>query len=249
MTGPGAPGGPGGLPPLTLLPAVDVAAGRAAQVTDGADDDAAAVARGWVDQGAEWVHLVDLDRAFGRGSAPELLGRLIDDLPVPVQLSGGLTDREALAWAAATGAQRVVLASSALAEPELVTDAHRLLGERLVVAVDVRGGEVVSRGTDLRLGPVPQVLARHPRVVQGEITHLLVADASRDGRRAGADLHLFAAVAGLVAADVTVSGGIAELDDLRRLRGLAALGVRHAVLGAALHDGAFTLPEALEVCR
>lgn len=255
MTAPGAPVGPTdeGLPELTLLPAVDVAAGRAAQVVPGdddlaQDDDPARVAQRWVDRGAEWIHLVDLDRAFGRGAAPEVIGGIIDDLPVPVQVSGGLADRESLAWAATTGARRVVLASSALADPELVTHAHRLLGDRLVVAVDVRDAEVVARGTTLRLGPVPQVLAKHP-ILLHDLAHLLVADAARDGRRTGADLHLFAAVAGLVAADVTASGGIADLDDLRRLRGLASLGVRHAVLGAALYHGTFTLGQALEVCR
>lgn len=235
-------------PPLTLLPAVDVAGGRAAQVPGGAPDDPAVVAQAWVDQGADWVHLVDLDRAHGRGAAPDLLADLVERIPVPVQLSGGIADLDSLDWAAGTGADRVVLSSTALADPELVARAHQLLGERLVVAIDVRHGEVVSRGTDLRLGPVPQVIARHPLLLHG-VEHVLVADASRDGRRTGADLHLFAAVAGLVAADVTASGGVASLDDLRALRGLAGLGLTHAVLGAALHEGAFTLAEALEVCR
>lgn len=250
-TGDGWVGPAGAAPALTLLPAVDIADGRAAQVlgdVDGRQQDPARVAQEWADQGAPWLHLVDLDRAFGRGSAPDLLASLIDRLPVPVQLSGGLADRDALAWAASTGAARVVLASAALADPELVVEAHRLLGERLVVAIDVRDGEVVSRGTPLRLGPVPQVLARHPVVLQ-DVRHVLVADASRDGSRAGADLHLFAAVAGLVAGEVTASGGIGGLDDLRLLRGLTGLGLRHVVLGAALYHGEFTLAEALEVCR
>lgn len=238
---------------LTLLPAVDVAGGRAAQVPEGPGkvghrDDPREVAQTWVEQGAEWVHLVDLDRAFGRGADPDLLAALVADLPVPVQLSGGLADRDSLTWASGTGAARVVLSSSALADPDLVRDAYRMLGDRLVVAIDVRDGEIVSRGTALRLGPVPQVLARHP-VLLTDVQHVLVADASRDGRRTGADLHLFSAVAGLLPGDVTASGGIATLDDLRLLRGLSGLGLTHAVLGAALYHRAFTLPEALEVCR
>lgn len=235
-------------PGLTLLPAVDVAGGRAAQVVDGGPDDPGTVARGWVDQGARWIHLVDLDLAFGRGRNTELLAGLVRDLPVPVQLSGGVGDRGSLERAAATDAARVVLASSALADPSLVEHAHRLLGERLVVAIDLRAGRVVARGTDLDLGPLAQVLARNP-VLTGEVAHVLVADAGRDGRRTGADLALFADVAGRVSGQVTASGGVASLDDLASLRGLTDRGVTHTVLGAALYHGSFTLREALEVTR
>lgn len=235
---------------LTLLPAVDVAGGRAAQVVDGGADDPYEVAMRWVDQGAEWVHLVDLDRAFGRpdqGNAG-LLGDLADRIPVHVQLSGGLADRDAIAWAAQTGAARLVLASSVLADPDLVCAAAEQLAERLVVAVDVRDGNVVSRGSDLALGPVQQVLRDHPVAGSG-VAHVLVADASRDGSRAGSDLDLFGHVADLVAADVIASGGVASLDDLAALASLGDRGVTAAVLGAALYHGAFTLEQALGVCR
>ncbi|MFK5689834.1 HisA/HisF-related TIM barrel protein [Ornithinimicrobium sp. LYQ92] len=235
-------------PSLTLLPAVDVAGGRAAQVVDGGPDDPGDVARGWVDQGARWIHLVDLDLAFGRGQNGELLAGLVRDLPVPVQLSGGVGDHASLERAAGTGAARVVLASSALADPTLVEHAHRLLGERLVVALDLRDGRVVARGTGLDLGPLAQVLARNP-VLTGEVAHVLVADAGRDGRRTGADLALFADVATRVSGQVTASGGVASLEDLASLRGLTDRGVTHTVLGAALYHGSFTLPQALEVTR
>lgn len=235
---------------LTLLPAVDVAAGRAAQVVDGRTDDPYHVAMRWVEQGAEWVHLVDLDRAFGRpdqGNA-ELLAGLTDRIPVPVQLSGGLSDRDAIAWATQTGAARLVLASSVLADPDLVSAAAQRLGDRLVVAVDVRGGRVVSRGTDLDLGPVQRVLQDHPVAGPG-VAHVLVADASRDGSRAGSDLDLFGRVAALVTGEVIASGGVATLEDLAALAALAGHGVTAAVLGAALYHGAFTLEQALAVCR
>ncbi|WP_299520726.1 HisA/HisF-related TIM barrel protein [uncultured Serinicoccus sp.] len=231
---------------LTLLPAVDVAAGRAAQVPGDAGARPSEVALSLVREGARLLHLVDLDRAFGRGGAPGLMAGLVEELPVPVQLSGGIAGPEDLSWAESTRAVRVVLASSALADPALVEEAARRLGERLVVAIDVRDGDVVARGTTVRLGPVSEVVARHAVLREGRV-RVLVADASRDGRRTGADVALFRSVARLVGSAVTASGGVAGLADLRALRDCPD--VDEVVLGAALHEGAFTLREALEACR
>lgn len=241
--GPGSPAGRAG---LVLLPAVDVAGGRADQVVDGGSDDPAEMALRWVDAGASWVHLVDLDRAFGRGGDAALMATLVEQIPVPVQLSGGLADRDTVETALRSGAARVVLASSLLAQPELVADLVDTHGARVVPAVDVRAGRVVSRGTNLDLGPVEAVLPGHPAA---RAPHLLVADASRDGSRTGADLDLFTGVADLVAGEVIASGGVATLDDLRALAAVGGGRVTQVVLGAALYHGAFTLEEALEVCR
>lgn len=234
---------------LTLLPAVDVAAGRAAQVVDPtATRDPLTVARAWVDAGAELVHLVDLDRAYGRGTNLELLARIIDALPVPVQLSGGLTDRRAVEEAAATGARHLVLASALLADPDLVGEFVETYGDRVVPAVDVRAGRVVSRGTDLDLGPLETVLEGHPAAVPGP-THLLVADAGRDGSRRGSDTDLFRRVAGLTHADLIASGGVAGPADLRALAALPGeCRVRRVVLGAALYHG-MSFSEAQEAAR
>ncbi|WP_151526615.1 HisA/HisF-related TIM barrel protein [Serinicoccus kebangsaanensis] len=231
---------------LALLPAVDVAGGRAAQVPVDVEDDPVTVAQTFVDGGARMIHLVDLDRAHGRGGDARLMTALVEQITVPVQLSGGLATEQDVRWAAGTSAARVVLASSALARPDLVEQAAVLLGDRLVVAVDTRAGQVVARGTDLVLGPVPEVLARHPSLAGGAV-RVLVADAARDGRRTGADLEAFAHVSELLQTPVTASGGVADLEDLRALRDSAA--VDEVVLGAALHHGAFTLAQALEVCR
>ncbi|MGD8150106.1 HisA/HisF-related TIM barrel protein [Ornithinimicrobium sp. Y1694] len=231
---------------FTLLPAVDIAGGRAAQVVRGTDDPYA-VAMGWVDQGASWLHLVDLDRAFGRGENAELLASLIDRLPVRVQLSGGLADEKAVRWAASTGAERFVLASSTLADRLLIAALIEQHGDdRVVPAVDVRDGRVVSRGTDLELGSLEEVLTEVPELTAGR--HLLVADASRDGSRRGSDVELFGRVAAQGSAGVIASGGVASLSDLRELQSLAEERVTGAVLGAALYHGTFTLAEALEVC-
>lgn len=232
---------------LTLLPAVDVAGGQAVQVTGPGDRDPRAVARDWVDQGCSWLHLVDLDRAFGRGENAGLLAALVDELPVPVQLSGGIADDVALGTALATGAQRVVLSSLALRDPGWVAGVVAEHGERIAVGVDVRAGEVVARGTGERLGALGSVLSQ----VRGcGARWYVVADAARDGRRHGVDTDLFRTVAHDVDGEVIASGGVASLEDLAGLATLVEAGVTGVVMGAALYHGAFTLAEAMrEVAR
>ncbi|WP_109473594.1 HisA/HisF-related TIM barrel protein [Ornithinimicrobium cavernae] len=229
---------------LTLLPAVDIAGGRASQVVGDADADPGRVAARWVAEGAEWLHLVDLDRAFGRGENAALIAELVAAQTVPVQVSGGIADERSLAAALASGATRVNLASTALRDREWVRRAVRTHGERVAVGIDVRGGEVVARGTDARLGSLDDVLADLDGT--GCQTYV-VADASRDGSLHGADDNLFRHVAERVDGQVIASGGVASLEDLSRLRRLVDVGVRGVVLGAALYHGAFTLSEALEV--
>ncbi|HLS40715.1 MAG TPA: HisA/HisF-related TIM barrel protein [Ornithinicoccus sp.] len=229
---------------MELLPAVDVAGGRAVQVVDAGDPDPYAVALRWVHQGARWLHLVDLDRAFGRGENADLLAEVVGTVPVPVQLSGGIADEAALEWALGTGARRVVLSSAALGEEDRVAEVVRVHGDRVALGVDVRGDQVVARGTDLRIGPLDEVLEFLASLPEAT---LVVADASRDGTRAGTDLDLFARVAAAVPHRVVASGGVASLADLRRLTTLPGRGVHGVVLGSALYHGAFTLAEALEV--
>jgi len=231
---------------LMLLPALDIAGGRASQVVGDAEDDPGLVAAAWVAAGAEWVHLVDLDRAFRRGENADLIAELVAAASVPVQVSGGIDDEDSLRVALASGATRVNLASTALRDREWVRAVVREHGERIAVGVDVRAGEVVARGTEVRLGPLDDVLADLDRT--GCRTYV-VADASRDGSLHGADVDLFRHVAERVDGDVIASGGVASLDDLRRLCTLTEVGVRGVVLGAALYHGAFTLAEALEVAR
>ncbi|NLG20549.1 MAG: bifunctional 1-(5-phosphoribosyl)-5-((5-phosphoribosylamino)methylideneamino)imidazole-4-carboxamide isomerase/phosphoribosylanthranilate isomerase PriA [Actinomycetales bacterium] len=231
---------------LMLLPALDIAGGRASQVVGDAEDDPGLVAAAWVAAGAEWVHLVDLDRAFRRGENAALIAELVAAASVPVQVSGGIDDEDSLRVALASGATRVNLASTALRDREWVRAVVREHGERIAVGVDVRAGEVVARGTEVRLGPLDDVLADLDRT--GCRTYV-VADASRDGSLHGADVDLFRHVAERVDGDVIASGGVASLDDLRRLCTLTEVGVRGVVLGAALYHGAFTLAEALEVAR
>lgn len=229
---------------LTLLPAVDISGGRACQVVGDGDDDPARVAARWVADGAQWLHLVDLDRAFGRGENAALITELAAAHDVPVQVSGGIADETSLAVALGTAATRVNMASSALRDRGWVRDIVREHGERIAVGIDVQAGEVVARGSDIRLGSLDDVLRDLDGI--GCQTYV-VADASRDGSLHGADTDLFRHVAERVEGQVIASGGVASLEDLRRLRLLAGVGVHGVVLGAALYHGAFTLADALEV--
>lgn len=249
---------------LTLLPAIDIASGRAAQVVGGMpigrarpqagpgagrpdETDPRAVARAWVAAGATWLHVVDLDQARRTGTHnADLLSSLVRDSPVPVQLSGGIEDQQTLDRALATGAARINLASTALRDLDWVTQIVRRHEERIAVGIDVHGDAVVARGVGVRIGGLAEVL-RSLSDLRAAV--FLVADASRDGRRTGVDADLFCQVAQRLPSPVLASGGVRDLDDIRALRALTDRGVVGAVLGAALYHGALTLHEALEAAR
>ena len=229
-----------------LLPAVDVAGRRAVQVVDGGPTDPRVVARRWVQEGADRVHVVDLDRAFGRGSDLPFLARLVEALPVPTQLSGGIDGPPAALEALATGAWRVNLAATALRDPAAVGALVAEHGPRIAVGVDVLGDRVVARGSGVDLGPLPEVLDLLVEQLRSTPPGAVVlADAGRDGRRSGVDAGLVRRVVARLGplAPVVSSGGVADLDDLRALRAAGAAG---AVLGAALYHGSFTLSQAKE---
>ena len=206
---------------LTLYAAVDVAGGRAAQVEPGHADDPIEVASGFVKAGASWLHVVDLDRAFRRGDNRALLRDLIAAMPVPVQLSGGIDSATSLQAAASTGAQRINLASTALLgdDQELNCDfvaaAVAEHGDRVVVGIDVRAGNVVARGTNVEVGSVDQVVER---LAETGATEFVVADASRDGSQLGVDIAMFGLVSAALRhvipmASVVASGGVAGVGD------------------------------------
>ncbi|MFL6137616.1 MAG: HisA/HisF-related TIM barrel protein [Frankiaceae bacterium] len=240
---PAAPGG------FVLLPAVDVAAGRVARLagdgggTDaGSGTDPVAIALRWQRAGAPWVHLADLDAAFGTGSNHALLARVVATLDVPVALSGGIRDDASLGAALATGCARVNLATDALRRPEWVEAVVAAHGERVAVCLDVRDGRLAARGAPWEGGDVADAVRR---LDAAGCRRYVVTDAQRDGSLAGPDLGLLRAVSAATDSLVIASGGVATLDDLRALAALRGVGVEGAIVGRALHAGAFTLPEAL----
>lgn len=232
---------------LQLLPAVDIRGGRASQVLAGEDADPWAAVSRWLERGATWLHAVDLDRAFGTGDNAAVLQSLIDRVPVPVQLSGGITSPGDARQALATAAQRVVISSAALLDIPQVLHLTQEDPQRVAVAVDVAHGQVVARGTNVSVGPLQEVL---PALVEGGCRTVLLADASRDGSRRGLDRDLVARAWALCdGADsrIVVSGGVATLADVAWLRDHE--GVAGVVLGSALYHGNFTLEQATQVAH
>ncbi len=245
---------------FALLPAVDVAGGRAVRLVPGqvgtqtADADPRELARAWQAGGAEWIHLVDLDAAFGRGSNAALLAELIGELDVEVELSGGIADDAALDQALATGCARVNLSTAALEDPTWCGRAIAAHGDRVAVSLDVGGRHDADSSTRYRLaargratdgGDLFETLDRLDR--EG-CARYVVTDVSRDGTLRGPDVALYRAVTAATVAPVITSGGISSIDDLIVLAEVAAAGARleGAIVGTALHAGRFTLPDALD---
>ena len=238
-------------PKLVLLPAVDVANGKAVRLTQGeagsetSYGDPVDAAAEWADAGAEWIHLVDLDAAFGRGSNRDLLKKVIRQTKgVSIELSGGIRDDESLEQALEIGATRVNLGTAALENPERAANVIGRYGEAIAVGLDVRGTTLAARGWTRDGGDLWEVLAR---LEEAGCARYVVTDVTKDGTLRGPNLDLLREVMERTERPVVASGGISSLDDIAALRELAPLGLEGAIVGKALYSGAFTLPEALDV--
>jgi len=233
---------------LTLLPAVDVADGQAVRLVQGAAGsetgygDPLDAALAWQQAGAEWIHLVDLDAAFGRGSNSSLLAGIIAKLDVLVELSGGVRDDATLAAALSTGCRRVVIGTAALEEPEWVRRVIGENGDRIAIGLDVRGTRLAARGWTTDGGELGDALER---LETDGCQRYVVTDVDKDGTLRGPNLDLLRQVCARTASPVIASGGVSSLDDLRAIAGLTPLGVEGAIVGKALYAGAFTLEQAL----
>jgi phosphoribosylformimino-5-aminoimidazole carboxamide ribotide isomerase/phosphoribosylanthranilate isomerase len=237
---------------LELLPAVDVANGQAVRLVQGeagsetSYGDPLAAALAWQDAGAEWIHLVDLDAAFGRGSNRELLASVVGKLDVQVEMSGGIRDDASLEAALATGCRRVNLGTAALEAPDWVRSAIARHGDRIAVGLDVRGTTLSARGWTQDGGELFDVLAR---LDADGCARYVVTDVRRDGTLTGPNLELLQQVCAATDKPVVASGGVSSLADLRAIASLVPEGVEGAIVGKALYAGAFTLQEALEAVR
>ncbi|MCU1470485.1 MAG: priA [Glaciihabitans sp.] len=237
-------------PALILLPAVDVADGKAVRLTQGEAGtetnygDPVDAANEWVEQGAEWIHLVDLDAAFGRGNNYELIERVVRNTPssVNVELSGGIRDDASLAAALATGARRINLGTAALEDPDWAGRVIGTHGDQIAVGLDVRGTTLAARGWTREGGDLWEVLAR---LEAAGCSRYVVTDVTKDGTLRGPNLELLREVCARTGRPVVASGGVSSIQDLVDLRALVPIGIEGAIVGKALYAGAFTLPEAL----
>ena len=242
------------MPKLILLPAVDVSNGLAVRLTRGqtgtetSHGDPLDAARDFLDQGAEWLHLVDLDAAFGRGDNTDVLRRVVDELvgSMAIQLSGGIRDDISLNRALDSGVRRVNLGTAALADPEWVASAIAEHGDRIVVGLDVRGSVLAPRGTSDAGADLFDALAN---TEAAGCPRYIVTDVDTDGAMSGPNLGLLRDVASRTHSPVIASGGIATLEDIAAIHGLVDIGVEGAILGKALYAGAFTLRDALAVAN
>ena len=233
---------------LVLLPAVDVAAGQAVRLVQGAAGtetgygDPVTAALAWQAAGAQWVHLVDLDAAFGRGSNADLLAEVTGQLDIAVELSGGIRDDESLAAALRTGCARVNIGTAALERPDWVRSAIAAHGEKIAVGLDVRGTRLAARGWTREGGELDEALHR---LDADGCSRYVLTDITKDGTLRGPNLDLLRHVCARTKRPVIASGGVSSLDDLRAIASLTPLGVEGAIVGKALYAGAFTLEKAL----
>ncbi len=235
---------------LQLLPAVDVQGGQAVQLVQGVAGsektfgDPLAAALRWQDAGARWLHLVDLDAAFGRGSNAEVIAEITAQLTLNVELSGGIRDDASLDRALATGCRRVNIGTAALENPDWCERVIARHGDKIGIAIDVKGSNLAARGWVREGGDWAEAVRR---LSDAGCRTFVVTDVKSDGMLTGPNLDLLRRVCELTDADVIASGGIARLDDLRALRELVPLGVAGAIIGTALYVGNFTLADALAV--
>lgn len=235
---------------LELLPAVDVVNGEAVRLVQGeagsetSYGDPLTAALEWQNGGAEWLHLVDLDAAFGRGSNAEQLAEVVATLDIKVELTGGIRDDESLARALSTGCRRVNLGTAAIENPQWTARVIEQYGDKIAVGLDVRGSTLATRGWVKEGGDLWEML---DILNEAGCSRYVVTDVTKDGTMQGPNLELLAKVCAHTDSPVIASGGISSLDDISALNELVSVGLEGAIIGKALYNGAFTLSQALDI--
>jgi phosphoribosylanthranilate isomerase len=238
--------------PLILLPAVDVADGQAVRLVQGELGTETSygspldAALAWQEQGAEWIHLVDLDAAFGKGNNRELLKEVTAKLDIKVELSGGIRDDESLSNALATGAARINLGTAALEDPEWTAKVIAQHGDKIAIGLDVRGRNLAARGWTKEGGELIETLQR---LDKDNAARYVVTDVTKDGTLQGPNTALLREILDYTKKPVIASGGIAQLSDIAELRQLTNIGVEGAIVGKALYAQKFTLKDALRIAN
>lgn len=234
---------------LQILPAIDISDGRVARIDsnmmlDQAMQDPYQVADKLLEAGARWIHLVDLDAAIGRGENRDIIEKLVSELPVKIELSGGIQTEESLDFALHTGAERVNLSSVSIGDREWIESAMARYKKCLGVCIDISGTQIKPRGSRNKLGNIWDILVYLEDL---ECERYVVTEVERDGNITGAPIKLLEIIASKTNTPITASGGIASLEDIRKLRKIVDTGVDSAILGKVLYHQIFTLEQAIEV--
>ena len=239
-------------PPLTIIPAIDIKAGRAvrlhqgkaSQVTDYGDP----VERAYEFErtGARWLHVVDLDAAFGEGDNRGIVESIVANVDISVEVSGGLRDSDAVARALDSGAHRVTLGTAAVEDPGWAAKMIERYGSRIVIGLDVRDGLVATHGWTKSAGAMVDLIRRFD---DAGCEMYMVTDISKDGTLTGPNLDLLRESAELTSGSIIASGGVASLDDVALLRELVPTGFEAVIIGKAFYEGYFTVAEACEVAE
>lgn len=235
---------------LILLPAVDVSNGQAVRLVQGELGSETVygspleAALNFQEQGAEWIHLVDLDAAFGKGNNFSLLKEVVEKLDIKVELSGGIRDDDSLNDALSTGAKRINLGTAALENPEWTKKVIKLHQDKIAIGLDVRGRTLAARGWTKDGGDLFETLKR---LDEDKASRYVVTDVTKDGTLTGPNIDLLIEITKFTKKPLIASGGISEIEDLVKLKTLVPLGVEGAIVGKALYSNKFTLKQALEV--
>jgi phosphoribosylformimino-5-aminoimidazole carboxamide ribotide isomerase/phosphoribosylanthranilate isomerase len=237
---------------LDILPAIDVKEGSAIRLVQGELDkqskygDPLEIAAEFVAAGTSWIHLVDLDAAFGLGNNFEVLASVIKSVDIKIELSGGIRDDESLERALSTGCSRINLGTAALEQEEWTESVIKKHGDKIAVGLDVRGRELSARGWTKSGGDLFEAITR---LDKAGCARYVLTDITRDGTLTGPNLELLKEVTSFTKTPIVASGGISSLTDVKALTQLTNQGVEGVIIGKALYAGAFTLAQVLAIAK
>jgi phosphoribosylanthranilate isomerase len=236
---------------LELLPALDVKGGKSVRIsltqnaTETFESNPLEVAQKFIEIGAKWLHLVDLDAAYGSGENRELLVELISNLEVKVQLSGGIKDNDSLEFAMATRCFRANIGTTALSNMNWIREALEKYGERLVIGLDIRGRDLLARGSNILIKDFKSIVKQLDEL---GARRYVVTDVDKDGSLTGPNFRLLDEILEITDRPIVWSGGVSSLDELESLRSSAGKGLEGVIIGKAFYQGELSFPEALGVC-
>ncbi|HWR39722.1 MAG TPA: 1-(5-phosphoribosyl)-5-[(5-phosphoribosylamino)methylideneamino]imidazole-4-carboxamide isomerase [Patescibacteria group bacterium] len=240
---------------MIIFPAIDIRGGKCVRLTEGRfdretvfADNPVDMALRWRAEGAEYLHVVDLDGALaGQSVNLDVVRAIVQAIDIPVQLGGGIRTLEHIERILQAGVQRVILGSIAVRQPELVREACRQYGDRIVVGIDARDGQVAVEGWGVSGGIAADQLAI--RMADAGVARIVYTDISRDGMLNGVNVPATAALARTAGIPVIASGGVSGPEDIRAVKAAEADGVEGVIVGKAIYTGSLLLPEALQISR